>query len=57
MLTFSDMLLKAGIEPNIIVDVPAGHFSFVKHQYEKGLPRRATRVGLTSYKSIKNIFK
>jgi len=44
------------VEPDIIVDVPAGHFSFVKHDYEKGLPRRATRVGLTSYKSIKKIF-
>jgi hypothetical protein len=44
------------VEPEIIVDVPAGHFSFVKHEYEKGLPRRATRVGLTSYKGIKKIF-
>jgi hypothetical protein len=44
------------VEPNIIVEVPAGHFSFVKQEYEKGLPRRATRVGLTSYKGMKKIF-
>ena len=51
-----NVLFSNTVEPNIIVDVPAGHFSFVKHEYEKGLPRRATRVGLTSYKSIKKIF-
>ncbi len=45
------------VEPNIIVDVPAGHFSFVKQEYEGGLPRRSTRVGLTSYKSMKRVFK
>lgn len=45
------------VEPNIVVDIPAGSFSFVENEHENGLPRRATRVGLSSYKSMKNIFK
>ncbi len=48
--------LASSLEPNLSIDVPSGHFSFIDQTYEKGLPRRPTRVGLNSYKSIKGLF-
>ena len=38
------------------MEVPAGHFSFVDNKVSGGMPRGATRVGLTSYTSMKSIF-
>ncbi|MBC76313.1 MAG: hypothetical protein CME64_09885 [Halobacteriovoraceae bacterium] len=48
--------LASSLEPNLSISVPAGHFSFIDQSYEKGLPRRPTRVGLNSYKNIKGLF-
>lgn len=44
------------VEPNLSIKVPAGHFSFVDQEKVNGLPREATRVGLTSYKQVKSLF-
>jgi hypothetical protein len=45
------------IEPNLAVEIPAGHFSFVDQELGEGLPRVATRVGLASYKQVKDMFQ
>ncbi len=44
------------LEPNLKINVPAGNFSLIDKSYEAGLPRGATKVGLTSYKKIKGVF-
>lgn len=44
------------LQPNLNVEVAAGHFSFVDHATANGLPRGATRVGLSSYKKVKSLF-
>lgn len=50
-VTFSNV-----VESNLKVEVPAGHFSFVDQTLANGLPRGATRVGLSSYKQVKSLF-
>lgn len=44
------------VESNLSVEVPAGHFSFVDQSLANGLPRGATRIGLSSYKKVKHLF-
>lgn len=51
-----DVKFSNSVEPNLSVIIPAGHFSFVDHDSANGLPRGATRVGLTSYKQVKKLF-
>ena len=51
-----DVTFSNALETNLSVQVPAGHFSFVDQNLADGLPRGATRVGLSSYKQVKNIF-
>lgn len=48
--------LASSIEPQLSIDIPAGHFSFIDNAYEGGLPRTATRVGLRSYQKMKMAF-
>lgn len=48
--------LSSALEPRLSIGVPAGHFSFIDRNYESGLPRAPTRVGLKSYKSVKKLF-
>jgi len=44
------------LEPDVAVSVHAGSFTLVDQNYDKGLPRSPTRVGLASYKSMKSVF-
>jgi hypothetical protein len=44
------------VESNLSVEIPAGHFSFVDQSLANGLPRGATRIGLSSYKKVKSLF-
>lgn len=44
------------IEPNLKIDVPAGHFSVVEQKFEKSLPRTPLKVGLKSYQGFKQVF-
>ncbi len=48
--------LASSIEPQLSINIPAGHFSFIDNAYEGGLPRAATRVGLRSYQKMKTAF-
>ncbi|MEX0798149.1 MAG: hypothetical protein WD025_01815 [Bacteriovoracaceae bacterium] len=48
--------LASSLEPGLSIVVPAGHFSFIDQDYEQGLPRNPTRVGLNSYQKIKTVF-
>ena len=57
LLVFSgDVYLSNTLEPNLIIDVPGGHFSVVDQSYENGLPRAPTKVGAESYHKFKNLF-
>lgn len=51
-----NLKISNALEPSLKITVPAGHFSLVDQKYENGLPRTATKVGLTSYKNFKNLF-
>jgi hypothetical protein len=51
-----NLRISNALEPNLKITVPAGHFSLVDQKYENGLPRTATKVGLSSYKNFKNLF-
>ncbi len=51
-----DVKFSNVVEPDLSVNIPAGHFSFVDQKTANGLPRGATRVGLTSYKQVKGLF-
>lgn len=51
-----DVKFANTLEPNLKINVPAGHFSLVDKEYEKGLPRAATFVGKQSYKQMKHVF-
>jgi hypothetical protein len=44
------------LEPKLFTKVSSGHFSLVEQNYENGLPRSPTKVGLKSYKQMKNTF-
>ena len=48
--------LKNVLEPNLETEVDAGFFSLIDNEYNQGLPRTATRVGLNSYKQAKKAF-
>lgn len=50
-VSFSNIL-----EPNLGTEVDAGYFSLIDNDYNQGLPRTATRVGLNSYKQTKQAF-
>lgn len=43
-------------QPSLSVDVPAGNFSLVSLDYNNGLPRTPTKVGLKSYHQLKASF-
>lgn len=51
-----DVAFSNMVERDLSVNIPAGHFSFVDQKTANGLPRGATRVGLTSYKQVKGLF-
>ena len=51
-----DAKLSSSLEPELAIDVPAGHFSFIDQSYESGLPRAPTRVGLKSYQKMRAEF-
>lgn len=44
------------LEPKLSTKVSSGQFSLVEQNYENGLPRAPTKVGLKSYKQIKSVF-
>lgn len=48
--------LANALEPALQINIPSGHFSLIDKEYERGLPRGATKVGLKSYKQMKNVF-
>lgn len=51
-----DVKFSNALEPAVSINVPAGHFSIVERDFDKGLPRSPTKVGLKSYKKFKNLF-
>ena len=51
-----DVKFSNAIEPTLYTKVSSGFFSLIDSKYENGLPRGATKVGLKSYKHMKNIF-
>lgn len=51
-----DVSLSNALEPSLKVDVAAGNFTLVEQKYNNGLPRSPTKIGLSSYKSLKNVF-
>lgn len=51
MVKFSNAL-----EPKLFTKISSGNFSLIEQEYENGLPRSPTKVGLKSYKLMKNIF-
>jgi len=56
MVLTGNVQLSNSVEPELLVEVPAGHFSFVDNKVSNGMPRGATRVGMSSYKSFKSVF-
>tara|TARA_Y100000768_G_scaffold16170_1_gene11283 strand:- start:2305 stop:3360 length:1056 start_codon:yes stop_codon:yes gene_type:complete len=48
--------LANNYEIDLLIDVPAGHFSFVDAEYEHSLPRKPTRVGEKSHSKFKSVF-
>jgi hypothetical protein len=44
------------LEPTLFTKISSGHFSLIEQNYENGLPRAPTKVGLKSYKQMKNTF-
>jgi hypothetical protein len=56
MALTGNVQLSNSVEPELLVEIPAGHFSFIDNKIDEGMPRGATRVGLTSYKSFKSVF-
>ena len=56
MVLTGNVQLSNSVEPGLLVEVPAGHFSFVDNEVNNGMPRGATRVGLSSYKSARGLF-
>jgi hypothetical protein len=56
MALTGNVQLSNSVEPELLVEIPAGHFSFIDNKVNEGMPRGATRVGLTSYKSFKSVF-
>jgi hypothetical protein len=57
MALTGNVQLSNSVEPELFVEIPAGHFSFIDNKINEGMPRGATRVGLTSYKSFKSVFE
>jgi hypothetical protein len=51
-----DVKFSNAIEPSLYTKISSGFFSLIDPKYENGLPRGATKVGLKSYKNMKNIF-
>ncbi len=56
MALTGNVQLSNSVEPELLVEIPAGHFSFVDNKIDEGMPRGATRVGLSSYKAFKSVF-
>ena len=44
------------LEPSSYTKIKSGEFSLVDQKYENGLPRPGTKVGLDSYKKMKQVF-
>lgn len=51
-----DVKFSNALEPTLHTNIPAGYFTLVDQKYENGLPRTPTKVGLNSYKKMKQVF-
>lgn len=51
-----DAEISNALDPSLKLKVGAGFFSLVDKNYNNGLPRRATRIGKTSYQNMKGLF-
>jgi len=51
-----DVAFSNALEPELSIGVPEGYFSLVEQNFERGLPRTPTKVGLNSYKNFKTLF-
>jgi hypothetical protein len=51
-----DVKFSNSLEAGLKVNVPSGHFTLVEQNYNNGLPRAPTKIGLESYKNLKGVF-
>jgi hypothetical protein len=51
-----DVKLSNSLEAGLKVNVASGHFTLVEKNYNNGLPRAPTKIGLESYKNLKGVF-
>lgn len=56
LVLIGDVKFSNALEPEVSINVPSGHFSIVERDFDKGLPRSPTKVGLKSYKKFKSLF-
>lgn len=56
LVLIGKMKFSNALDPNLNTLVQAGQFSLVDQNYENGLPRNPTKVGLKSFKETKKLF-
>jgi len=56
LVLFGQTEFSSVVESHLTIPVGSGEFTFIDQSYEKGLPRRPTRVGIKSYHQIKKVF-
>ena len=56
LVLFGQATFASSTEPNLSIPVRSGEFTFIDQDYENGLPRRPTRVGIASYQQVKSVF-
>lgn len=56
LVLFGEVSFSSALETQLTIPVKSGEFTFIDESYERGLPRRPTRVGIKSYHKIKSVF-
>lgn len=56
LVLFGQVEFASSTEPELTIPVKSGEFTFIDQDYENGLPRSPTRVGISSYQQVKGVF-
>lgn len=56
LVIYGEPEFASSTESHLSIPVKSGEFTFIDKSYERGLPRRPTRVGIKSYYKIKGVF-
>lgn len=56
LVLFGQVQFASSTEPELTIPVSSGEFTFIDQEYENGLPRSPTRVGISSYQQVKGVF-